>query len=86
MDLANGTPAADSPHPHRGARRCRRIIYANFAGTLAVDAVGVALAAAGLLNPIFAALIHVTSELVFILNSARLLPAPGSGQETHAHI
>lgn len=68
------------------ARRCRRIIYANFAGTLAVDAVGVALAAAGLLNPIFAALIHVTSELVFILNSARLLPAPGSGQETHAHI
>jgi len=68
------------------ARRCRRIIYANFAGTLAVDAVGVGLAAAGLLNPIFAALIHVTSELVFILNSARLLPAPGSGQETHAHI
>ncbi len=68
------------------ARRCRRIIYANFAGTLAVDAVGVGLAAAGLLNPIFAALIHVTSELVFILNSARLLPAPGTGHETHAHI
>jgi len=57
------------------ARRCRGIILANFAGTLAVDGVGVLLAALGFLNPIYAALIHVTSELVFILNSARLLPA-----------
>ncbi len=56
------------------ARRCRRVIMANFAGTLAVDGTGVVLAAAGLLNPILAALIHVASELVFILNSARLLP------------
>ena len=45
----------------------------NFAGTLTVDAAGVALAAFGYLNPVFAALIHVSSELVFILNSARLL-------------
>jgi heavy metal translocating P-type ATPase len=58
----------------RLARRCRSIIYANFAGTLAVDSVGVGLAAFGLLNPVLAALIHVTSELLFILNSARLLP------------
>jgi heavy metal translocating P-type ATPase len=57
------------------ARRCRAIILANFAGTLAVDGVGVLLAALGLLDPIYAALIHVGSELVFILNSARLLPA-----------
>lgn len=57
------------------ARRCRGIILANFAGTLAVDGVGVLLAALGLLHPIYAALIHVTSELIFILNSARLLPA-----------
>jgi len=57
------------------ARRCRRIIMTNFAGTLLVDGVGVALAAFGLLNPLFAAFIHVTSELAFILNSARLLPA-----------
>jgi heavy metal translocating P-type ATPase len=56
------------------ARRCRGIIIANFVGTLAVDAVGVGLAALGLLNPILAALIHVSSELLFILNSARLLP------------
>jgi len=56
------------------SRRCRSIIMANFAGTLAVDSVGVALAAFGMLNPVLAALIHVSSELLFILNSARLLP------------
>jgi Cd2+/Zn2+-exporting ATPase/Cu+-exporting ATPase len=56
------------------ARRCRAIIMANFAGTLAVDGVGVLMAAFGLLNPVLAALIHVSSELLFILNSARLLP------------
>jgi cation transport ATPase len=32
------------------------------------------LAAFGLLNPMLAAFIHVSSELAFILNSARLLP------------
>jgi P-type E1-E2 ATPase len=56
------------------ARRTRNIIRFNFAGTIAVDAVGVALAAAGLLDPLLAAFIHVASELAFILNSARLLP------------
>ena len=59
----------------RIARRTHGIIRFNFVGTLAVDAVGVALAAFGLLNPLLAAFIHVTSELAFILNSARLLPA-----------
>jgi cation transport ATPase len=39
-----------------------------------VDGVGIALAAAGFLNPPLAAFIHVASELAFILNSARLLP------------
>ena len=61
------------------ARRTRRIIWANFAGTIGVDAVGIVLAAVGLLNPLFAAFIHVTSELAFILNSARLLPSRSSG-------
>ena len=60
------------------ARRCRAIIHANFVGTLAVDSVGVGLAAFGLLNPVLAALIHVSSELLFILNSARLLPRSAS--------
>jgi heavy metal translocating P-type ATPase len=56
------------------ARRCRGIILQNFVGTLAVDTVGVGLAAFGLLNPLLAAFIHVASELAFILNSTRLLP------------
>jgi Cd2+/Zn2+-exporting ATPase/Cu+-exporting ATPase len=57
------------------ARRTRRIIWANFIGTIGVDALGIGLAAFGLLNPLVAAFIHVASELAFILNSARLLPA-----------
>jgi Cd2+/Zn2+-exporting ATPase/Cu+-exporting ATPase len=56
------------------ARRCRRTIMQNFVGTLAVDSVGVCLAAFGFLNPLLAAFIHVSSEMAFILNSARLLP------------
>lgn len=56
------------------ARCCRRTIMQNFVGTLAVDSVGVGMAAFGLLNPLLAAFIHVSSEMVFILNSARLVP------------
>jgi Cd2+/Zn2+-exporting ATPase/Cu+-exporting ATPase len=56
------------------ARCTRSIIWQNFAGTLTVDTFGVLLAAFGFLNPLLAAFIHVSSELVFILNSARLLP------------
>lgn len=59
------------------ARRFRRIIMTNFTGTLIVDGIGIGLAAFGLLNPLLAAFIHVSSELIFILNSARLLPASG---------
>jgi heavy metal translocating P-type ATPase len=57
------------------ARRTRAIILQNFVGTLAVDALGIAMAAVGLLTPVLAAFVHVASELAFILNSARLLPA-----------
>jgi len=57
----------------RLARRTRRIIFANFAGTLLIDGIGIALAAFGHLTPLLAAGIHVTSELAFILNSARLV-------------
>lgn len=56
------------------ARRTRRIIWANFVGTIGVDTLGIGLAAFGLLNPLLAAFIHVASEMAFILNSARLLP------------
>jgi len=65
-------------------RRTRRIIFANFAGTIGVDALGIALAAFGLLNPLVAAFIHVASELAFILNSARLLPPRAPGGRDHS--
>ena len=65
------------------ARRTRRIIWATFTGTILVDALGIALAAAGVLNPLLAAEVHVTSEMVFILNSARLLPADPSAVQGH---
>ena len=58
------------------ARKTRVTIWQNFAGTIGVDALGIMLAAFGFLNPLLAAGIHVVSELVFILNSARLLPKP----------
>jgi len=55
------------------ARQCKWIIYFNFVGTILVDLGGVVLAALGYINPLLAVVIHVTSELFFILNSARLL-------------
>jgi heavy metal translocating P-type ATPase len=61
------------------ARWTRRIIWWNFTGTLGVDMVGITLASVGLLSPTLAAFIHVTSELAFILNSARLLPRTTQG-------
>ena len=62
----------------RIARRCHRTIMQNFVGTLVVDSIGVGLAAFGFLNPPLAAFIHVSSEMIFILNSARLLPPVSS--------
>jgi heavy metal translocating P-type ATPase len=59
----------------RIARKCRSVILENFYGTLIVDTIGIGLAAAGFLNPLLAAFIHVASELTFILNSTRLLPS-----------
>jgi Cd2+/Zn2+-exporting ATPase/Cu+-exporting ATPase len=65
----------------RTARRCRRTIMQNFVGTLVVDSIGVGLAALGFLNPLLAAFIHVSSEMTFILNSARLLPPVSSANK-----
>jgi cation transport ATPase len=59
----------------RIARSCRNVILENFYGAFIVDTVGIGLAAAGYLNPLLAAFIHVASELTFILNSTRLLPS-----------
>jgi P-type Cu+ transporter len=54
------------------SKRCYHVIMFNFLGTVVVDTLGIGLAFFGLLAPIVAALIHVGSELAFILNSARL--------------
>jgi Cu+-exporting ATPase len=57
----------------RMSRKAYRTIMVNFYGTVTVDGIGVTLAFLGLLNPLLAAGIHVTSELIFILNSAKLI-------------
>ena len=49
----------------------------NFYGTVLVDLAGIGLASADLISPLLAALVPVTSELTFILNSTRLLAAGG---------
>jgi heavy metal translocating P-type ATPase len=61
------------PQIVKASKQAYNVILQNFYGTLIVDAIGLALAFNGLLNPLFAAGIHVVSELVFILNSARLI-------------
>src|SRR5713226_4038354 len=57
----------------KASRKAYGTIMQNFYGTLIVDGVGLTLAFQGLLNPLLAATIHVVSELIFILNSARLI-------------
>jgi len=57
----------------RASKQAYGAIMQNFYGTLIVDGIGLTLAFQGLLNPLLAAGIHVASELVFILNSARLI-------------
>lgn len=70
----------------RIARRARRIVQTNFVGTIAVDLAGMTLAALGILGPVVAAIVHVASESVFILNSARLIPGrqrqPSTGHDS----
>lgn len=56
------------------ARQCRSIIYANFVGTLVIDALGMGFAFFGMMSPLLAAFVHVGSEILFLANSARLLP------------
>jgi heavy metal translocating P-type ATPase len=61
------------PATLRASRTAYNTIMENFYGTLIVDGIGLTLAFQGLLNPLLAAGIHVVSELVFIVNSARLI-------------
>jgi len=57
-------------------KSCRSTIFTikqNFFGTLFVDGIGFVLAFVGILNPLLAAFIHISSELLFMVNSVRLL-------------
>ena len=51
-----------------------------------MDSVGMLLAGFGFLNLVMAALIYVSSELLFVANSARLLPSVASSKGEAMHI
>jgi P-type E1-E2 ATPase len=61
------------PHLIKSSRHTIFTIRQNFFGTLLVDGLGFILAFLGILHPLLAAFIHVISELLFMVNSARLL-------------
>ncbi len=61
------------PYLLKTSRQSLFAIKQNFFGTLFVDGLGFILAFVGLINPLLAAIIHVSSELVFMTNSARLI-------------
>jgi P-type E1-E2 ATPase len=61
------------PYLLKASRQSLFVIKQNFFGTLSVDGLGFILAFVGLINPLLAAIIHISSELVFMTNSARLI-------------
>ncbi len=66
------------PYAIKKSRGSLFVVRQNFFGTLSVDGIGFVLAFTGHINPLLAALIHVSSELVFMINSARLILDKGS--------
>ncbi|HZS72939.1 MAG TPA: HAD-IC family P-type ATPase, partial [Candidatus Nitrosotalea sp.] len=61
------------PYLIKNSRKSIFTVKQNYFGTLGVDGFGFILAFTGHINPLLAALIHVSSELVFMVNSARLI-------------
>lgn len=61
------------PYLLRVSRQAFSTIQQNFFGTLFIDGLGFILAFVGVLNPLVAAVIHVSSELIFMTNSSRNL-------------
>jgi P-type E1-E2 ATPase len=61
------------PYLLKPSRQSLFVVKQNFFGTLFVDGLGFILAFVGLINPLLAAIIHVSSELVFMVNSSRLV-------------
>ncbi len=68
------------PYMLKTSRQSMFAIKQNFFGTLAIDGFGFILAFVGVINPLLAAIIHVSSELVFMTNSARLIIDSNAGQ------
>jgi P-type E1-E2 ATPase len=68
------------PYLLKTSRQSLFAIKQNFFGTLFVDGLGFILAFVGVINPLLAAVIHVSSELVFMTNSARLMIDSNGGQ------
>ena len=68
------------PEALKISRQCMNVILFNFWGTVIVDLCGITLAFLGYITPLGAAMIHVISELTFILNSARLFRKPPAVQ------
>ena len=86
LNVLEGYPLGEYGHNSSRAMHlmaeAERRVYADRSGPVLAGL----LAAAGLLNPLLAAFIHVTSELAFILNSARLLPAASATARRTAHV
>jgi heavy metal translocating P-type ATPase len=70
------------PYLLKTSRQSLFVIKQNFFGTLSVDGLGFILAFVGLINPLLAAIIHISSELVFMTNSARLIIDSNRGSST----
>lgn len=65
------------PYLIKNSKGAISVVRQNFFGTLSVDGIGFMLAFTGHINPLLAALIHVASEFVFMVNSARLIVDKG---------
>jgi len=61
------------PYLLKTSRQSLFVVKQNFFGTLFVDGLGFILAFVGLINPLLASIIHVSSELAFMVNSSRLV-------------
>ena len=61
------------PHLFRLSRRMMRTIRWNLTFSMALNFIAVALAAAGILNPVFGALVHNAGSVFVIAHSALLL-------------
>lgn len=61
-------------------RRSVAVIRQNYAMSIAVNAIGLAVSAGGALSPVLAAILHNASSVIVVGNSARLIEyRPGSG-------